>query len=178
MMVAYNYLRQGKNVLILTPSQDTRRDSLNEISSRAIAEPLSCVALCNQTNIIEYVYAMITVPHAILVDEAQFFTKEQIRQLAILADERDIPILCYGLRCSYVDGELFEGSAALMYWADSIEEIKTVCEYCDRKATKNLLRINGVPQYSGNAVVIGDIIGDTMFTPTCRKHYLNPPKEG
>jgi len=76
-----------------------------------------------------------------------------------------------------MDGEMFEGSTALMYWADSIEEIKTVCEYCRGKATKNLLRINGVAQYSGETdVVMGDVDGaDIAFTPVCRKHYLNPP---
>jgi thymidine kinase len=115
--------------------------------------------------------------HAILVEEAQFLSKEHVRQLAIIADDFGIPVLCYGLRCSFMDGEMFEGSIALMYWADSIEEIKTVCEYCASKATKNLLRIDGVPQYRGETdVVMGDVDGTKLvFTPVCRKHYLNPP---
>jgi len=101
-----------------------------------------------------------------------------VRQLAIVVDSLNIPVLCYGLRGSYLDGKLFEGSAALMYWADTIEEVKNVCQYCTSKATKNLLRINGVPKYSGDFVVMGDVGSDSevVFTPVCRRHYMNPPE--
>ena len=177
LMVAHNYLNQNKNVIILKPSKDTRWGAEHEVKSRAIegAFPATLVRENDDlTTIIKNYPAKI---HAILVEEAQFLSKQQVRQLAVLADEYDIPVLCYGLRCSFMDGELFEGSAALLYWADSIEEVKTVCEYCRSKATKNLLRINGVPQYRGETdVVMGDVDGtELVFTPVCRKHYLNPP---
>ena len=176
MMVAHSYITQGKEIIILTPDADTRRESQARIHSRAIADDLACEAIAPEVDI----FALLVDKKldAILVDEAQFFTKEQIKSLAMLSDKKNIPVLCYGLRCSYKDGELFEGSAALMYWADNIEEVKSVCEYCGSKATKNLLRIKGVPQYSGDTVIIGDITGDEIvYTATCRKHYLNPPKQ-
>ena len=178
LMVAHNYSMQNKDVIILKPAKDTRWGADREVKSRAIADAFPAI-LVGDNDDISSVLSDLTKPiHAILVEEAQFLSKAQVRQLALIADEFDIPVLCYGLRCSFMDGELFEGSAALMYWADSIEEVKNVCEYCRSKATKNLLRINGVPQYRGETdVVMGDINGDELvFTPVCRKHYLHPPE--
>ena len=177
LMVAHNYLAQNKDVIIIKPSKDTRWDAGNEVKSRAIEGAFPAILVSESDDLRPIVEKQAKKIHAILVEEAQFLSKEQVRQLAVIADERDIPVLCYGLRCSFIDGALFEGSAALMYWADSIEEIKNVCEYCRSKATKNLLRINGVPQYSGESdVVMGDVGGgcELVFTPVCRKHYLNP----
>jgi len=178
LMVAHNYLAQGKDVIILKPSKDTRWGAKQEVKSRAIAGAFSAILIEDTDDLTSIVVSRIKKIHAILVEEAQFLSKEHVRQLATIADDFDIPVLCYGLRCSFMDGEMFEGSIALMYWADSIEEIKTVCEYCRSKATKNLLRINGVPQYKGDTdVVMGDVGGTTLvFTPVCRKHYLHPPE--
>ena len=180
LMVADNYINQGKNVIILKPDKDTRWGMAGEVKSRAIVTSQPAALINDSLNLQKFITEQLEVIKiaAILVEEAQFLTKEQVRQLAMVVDEKNIPVLCYGLRCSYLDGELFEGSAALMYWADTVEEIKNVCQYCTSKATKNLLRINGVPQYSGSFVVMGDVSGDNevVFTPVCRKHYLNPPR--
>jgi len=178
LMVAHNYLAQDKDVIILKPSQDTRWGADCEVKSRAIIEAFPAVLVDETTDLMSVVKNQTGKIHAILVEEAQFLSKDHVRQLAVIADDFDIPVLCYGLRCSFMDGEMFEGSRALMYWADSIEEVKTVCEYCRSKATKNLLRINGVPQYRGETdVVMGDVEGtDIKFTPVCRRHYLNPPE--
>jgi thymidine kinase len=179
-MVADNYIHQGKNVIILKPDKDTRWDINAEVKSRAIVSSLPAILVDDSQDLMEFVKNRLAEQEiaAILVEEAQFLTRQQVRQLAIVVDELNIPVLCYGLRCSYLDGELFEGSAALLYWADTIEEIKNVCQYCTAKATKNLLRLNGVPQYSGGFVVMGDVFGgsEVLFTPVCRRHYLNPPK--
>lgn len=179
LMVADNYINQGKNVIILKPDKDTRWDMAGEVKSRAIVSSQPAVLVNDSQDLFEYISEQLIENKiaAILVEEAQFLTKEQVRQLAIVVDEKNIPVLCYGLRCSYLDGELFEGSAALMYWADTIEEVKNVCQYCTGKATKNLLRINGVPKYSGSFVVMGDVSGndEILFTPVCRRHYINPP---
>ena len=178
LMVAHNYLAQDKDIIILKPSKDTRWGEDHEVKSRAISGSFSAILIDDTADLTAIVEGQTKKIHAILVEEAQFLSKQHVRQLAIIADEFDIPVLCYGLRCSFMDGEMFEGSVALMYWADSIEEIKTVCEYCRSKATKNLLRINGVPQYRGDTdVVMGDVDGTNLvFTPVCRKHYLNPPE--
>jgi len=180
LMVADNYINQGKNVMILKPDKDTRWNIAAEVKSRAIVTSQPAILVNDAEDLLEFTTNQLKEKDiaAILVEEAQFLTKEQVRQLAIVVDSMNIPVLCYGLRCSYLDGELFEGSAALLYWADTIEEVKNVCQYCTSKATKNLLRIDGLPQYSGGFVVMGDVVGgsEILFTPVCRKHYLNPPE--
>jgi len=180
LMVADNYINQGRNVIILKPDKDTRWSLATEVKSRAIVTSQSAILVNENRNLLKFIAEQLMEKDidAILVEEAQFLTAEQVRQLAIVVDTMNVPVLCYGLRCSYLDGKLFEGSAALLYWADTIEEIKNVCQYCSSKATKNLLRINGVPQYSGDFVVIGDVGSDSevAFTPVCRMHYMNPPE--
>jgi thymidine kinase len=175
LMVADNYIKQGRRVLILKPAKDTRWDM---VRSRAISDALPAELVAEDADLFAFVAERHGVQQvdAVLVEEAQFLLAPQVRQLALVVDELSIPVLCYGLRCSFIDGQLFEGSAALMYWADTIEEIKNVCQYCTSKATKNLLRINGVPQYEGTSdVVMGDVNeADVSYTPTCRKHYLQP----
>jgi len=180
LMVAHNYINQNKNIVILKPDKDTRWGMESEVMSRAIVGSFPATLVGDDHDL----KALITERSqkedigAVLVEEAQFLTKEQVKQLAIVVDTLNIPVLCYGLRCSYIDGALFEGSAALMYWADTIEEVKNVCQYCNRKATKNLLRIDGTPKYSGDFVVMGDVVGsEIVFTPVCRVHYLSPPPE-
>ena len=180
LMVADNYINQGKNVIILKPDKDTRWNAEGEVKSRAIASSLPAILINDSQDLVEFMKEQCSKKEiaAILVEEAQFLTGQQVRQLAVVVDTMNIPVLCYGLRCSYLDGKLFEGSAALLYWSDTIEEIKNVCQYCTSKATKNLLRVNGVPKYSGDFVVMGDVDGesDILFTPVCRKHYMNPPE--
>ena len=180
LMVADNYINQGKNVIILKPDKDTRWNIAAEVKSRAIVSSQPAILVSDSQDLLEFITAQLGTKEiaAILVEEAQFLTEEQVRQLAVVVDTMNIPVLCYGLRCSYLDGKLFEGSAALLYWADTIEEVKNVCQYCTSKATKNLLRINGIPKYSGDFVVMGDVGGgsDVVFTPVCRRHYMNPPE--
>jgi len=180
LMVADNYVNQGKNVIILKPDKDTRWNMAAEVKSRAIVTSQPAILVNDTQDLLEFITSKLDEQEiaAILVEEAQFLTGLQVRQLAIVVDDLNIPVLCYGLRCSYLDGKLFEGSAALLYWADTIEEIKNVCQYCTSKATKNLLRINGVPQYTGDFVVMGDVGGESeiVFTPVCRRHYIDPPE--
>jgi thymidine kinase len=104
----------------------------------------------------------------VLVDEAQFLSAAQVRQLAHIADEVGIPVLCYGLRTDF-QGRLFPGSAELLALADSLIEIKSVCE-CGRKATMNL-RVDA----EGNAVRQGaqkEIGGNERYVALCRHHFM------
>ncbi|MCW3798500.1 thymidine kinase [Sphingomonas sp. BN140010] len=106
--------------------------------------------------------------HCVLVDEAQFLTLNQVLQLCRLADERNLPVLCYGLRTDFV-GALFPGSAALLALADALVELKAVCE-CGRKATMNL-RVDE----QGRAVVSGEqteIGGNDRYVAMCRRHFF------
>jgi len=105
--------------------------------------------------------------NCVLIDEAQFLTKQQVWQLAKLADQGGIPVLCYGLRTDF-QGELFPGSAALLGIADALVELKAVC-HCGSKATMNL-RVDA----SGSAVAEGaqtEIGGNDRYVALCRKHF-------
>ena len=105
-------------------------------------------------------------PDCILVDEAQFLSKDNVKQLSDVVDFFLIPVICYGLRTDF-KGELFEGSQYLLAISDKIEEIKTICE-CVRKDTYNLRMINGKPTIQGEQVLIG---GNESYIAMCRKCY-------
>jgi thymidine kinase len=106
--------------------------------------------------------------HCILVDEAQFLTQPHVLQLCEVADRLRIPVLCYGLRTDF-QGKLFPGSAALLALADSLIELKAVCE-CGRKATMNL-RVDeeGYAVASGEQTEIG---GNDRYIALCRRHFF------
>ncbi len=105
--------------------------------------------------------------HCILVDEAQFLTKTQVRQLTDICDQLRIPVLAYGLRTDF-QGNLFEGSMYLLALADSLVEVKTIC-HCGRKATM-VLRLDpqGRPIQAGEQVQIG---GNDRYMSVCRQHF-------
>jgi thymidine kinase len=103
----------------------------------------------------------------ILIDEAQFLTKEQVGQLADLVDSEGIPVLAYGLRTDFL-GETFEGSRYLMAWADEIKEIKTIC-HCGKKATMNArIDATGKMETEGAQIEIG---GNERYVSLCRSCY-------
>jgi thymidine kinase len=110
----------------------------------------------------------------ILIDEAQFLTRDHVLQLCRITDEVGIPVLCYGLRTDF-QANLFAGSAALLALADSLIELKAVCE-CGRKATMNL-RVDA----EGHAVAAGaqtEIGGNDRYVALCRRHFFERLKEG
>jgi len=103
----------------------------------------------------------------ILIDEAQFCTQAQVIQLTRVADEMQIPVLCYGLRSDFL-GEPFEGSKYLMCYADVLTEIKTICT-CGRKATMNQrIRADGTPLAAGEQIEVG---GNERYVGRCRRHF-------
>lgn len=104
----------------------------------------------------------------VLVDEAQFLSIAQVRGLARVVDELGVPVLCYGLRTDF-RGELFEGSAQLLAWADNLVELRTIC-HCGRKATM-VVRVDagGRVERDGAQVEIG---GNERYVPLCRRHFL------
>ena len=178
LMVAHNYRSQDKPVLLMKPMRDTRWGVDNRITSRAIQDKKSALVFTDKENLYDLIRAHCAENkiYAVLLDEAQFITEEQVLQLACVVDEFDIPVLCYGLKNRAAKGKLFSGSYALLYWADSIEEIKNTCQYCNKKATQNLMFINDVPEYSPEEIVMADVEGDLRIIPVCRVHYLKPPQ--
>ncbi len=168
--VNHNYKEQGKETLLFTPAVDDRY-GVGKITSRiGISEP--AIAVDADFSIYEYVenHGHENL-YAILVDEAQFLTKEHVLQLAQIVDFMNIPVMTFGLKNDF-SNNLFKGTEALLIYADKIEEIKTICtkECCGKKATMNLRLNNGVPVYEGEQVQIG---GDESYIPVCRKHYMN-----
>jgi thymidine kinase len=104
----------------------------------------------------------------ILLDEAQFLTRAQVVDLAAICDELNIPVLAYGLRTDF-QGNLFEGSGALLALADTLVELKAICE-CGRKATMNLrVDRDGRPVSAGAQTEIG---GNDRYIALCRRHFM------
>jgi len=165
--VAHNYEEQGKKAMIFYSALDTRYGS-GQVTSRAgISKP--ALPIHDEVDVFAIVEA--ARPDCVLVDEAQFLSKAKVLELVRIVDDLDIPVICYGLLRDY-RGELFEGSYNLVCYADKIEEIKTVCTYCNRKATRILKFKDGKPVYQGPQIEIG---GNDMYKSVCRKHWYNPP---
>jgi thymidine kinase len=169
----FNYRERGMETMLWTAALDDRygqgyvtsriglkadahkfapeTDLWEAISVRHAAEPLACV----------------------LVDEAQFLSREQALDLARIADEAKIPVLCYGLRTDF-EAALFPGSATLLGIADALVELKAVC-HCGRKSTMNL-RVDG----TGRAVIAGaqtEIGGNDRYVAMCRKHFMEARRD-
>lgn len=167
---AHNYESQGKKVVLFTSEKDTR---VGEISPTALKSRIETrLGLTKEAWLIERVNAFAIVeselPNCVLVDEVQFMQETHVRTLAKIVDELDIPVLAYGLKNTY-QGNLFEGSKAMLFWADKIKEMKAVCVYCDKKATMNmLLDDNNEPVFRGDT----DIIIGYSFLPVCRRCYM------
>ena len=166
--VAHNYEEQNKPVLIFTSSLDTRADG-ETVSSR-VGFNRKAVAVTDDMNIFEYVNNIENKLYCVLIDEAQFLDKEHILQLTKIVDELNIPVMAFGLKNDF-SNELFEGSKQLLIYADKIEEMKTICWFCDKKAIMNLRISDGKPVYAGEQIQIG---GNESYIPVCRQCYYNP----
>ncbi|MBQ4228015.1 MAG: thymidine kinase [Clostridia bacterium] len=157
-MVRFNYLERGQNCVMLKPRLDTRDGERVVMSRCGLNAPCYYVEELDSLKLDGV--------KCVIVDEAQFLTKAQVEKLVSIADEMDIPVIAYGLRADF-RGELFEGSYWLLAWADSIEEIKTVC-WCGKKATFNARLVNGRVVKTGEKIVLG---GNESYVALCRKHW-------
>ena len=157
-MVQYNYRERGQQVLMLKPKLENR-DGATIVRSRCGLEA--------QCRFVEELPGLcLDGISCVIVDEAHFLTGAQVRMLVDIVDERDIPVICYGLRTDF-RGELFEGSRELLCWADTIEEIKTVC-WCGRKATFNARVQDGRIVREGEQILLG---GNSQYISLCRRHW-------
>ena len=157
-MVQYNYQERGRKVLMLKPKLENR-DGATIVRSRCGLE-----AQCRFVE--ELGEISLDGIECVIVDESHFLTAEQVKQLVDIVDERDIPVICYGLRSDF-RGELFEGSRELLRWADTIEEIKTIC-WCGRNATFNAREQNGHIVRAGEQIMMG---GNSAYVSLCRRHW-------
>lgn len=164
----YNYFERGMNPMALTAKIDDRFGD-GKITAR-IGLDLHAETFTAETDI----FALVEKAHdskkidALLIDEAQFMSPEQVMQCAKIVDDLDIPVMCYGLKTDFM-GKLFPGSEALLRFADNLEEIKTIC-WCGRKATHTArVTAKGDVVREGAQVAIG---GNDMYVSLCRKHFL------
>ncbi len=169
----YNYRERGMETMLWTAAHDDRSGSGTVGSRIALSAPAATFA--PDINLFDAIVRELIRRKldCVLVDEAQFLTREQVLQLCRITDELAIPMLCYGLRTDF-RGELFPGSAALLALADALIELKAVCE-CGRKATMNL-RIDA----AGHAVVAGaqtEIGGNDRYIAMCRRHFFERLRE-
>jgi thymidine kinase len=167
LQAAFNYAERGMDTMLWTAGIDERAGA-GVIGSR-IGLDAGAHPFFSDTDIAAEVRADAAKRKlaAVLIDEAQFLTRDQVWQLAALTDDDDLPVVTYGLRTDFT-GALFEGSAALLGIADSLTELKAICE-CGRKATMNL-RVDA----EGRAVKAGaqtEIGGNDRYVALCRRHF-------
>lgn len=173
LMTRFNYEERGQQTLMVKPRLDTR-DGDHLVASRiGLSYPCVYFDELKQMSIME-----LQQNACIIVDEAQFLTREEVMHLVYLVDDLEIPVICYGLRADF-KGELFPGSEALLVLADKLEEIKTIC-WCGRKATFNArFDSTGNVLKEGEQVVLG---ANDQYIGLCRKHWrsgdLGPDFEG
>jgi thymidine kinase len=165
---SFNYQERGMATMLWTAMLDDRYDTgaiTSRIGLRADANMFD-----PETDLRKEIEAEHAKRHlaCVMVDEAQFLSKRQVFQLASVCDDLNIPVLAYGLRTDF-QAELFPGSAQLLAIADTLVELKAVCE-CGRKATMNL-RVDG----AGKAVTQGvqtEIGGNDRYVSLCRRHFM------
>jgi thymidine kinase len=168
----HNYLESNLDTIIFLPDE-TNKSSKGQIVSR-IGLKAKAVIADKDFDFIVYIKKNKTSKlSCILIDEAQFLSKIQIRQLGEVADKLNIPVMCYGIRTDF-RGELFEGSSELLSLADNLIELKTICYDCGRKATM-VVRVDkdGGVVTEGSKIQIG---GNDQYTPVCRKHFRKRTK--
>ena len=164
LQTAYNFEEKGKSVAIIKSSIDKKGD--NNIVSR-IGLKRKVDYLIEPDMIIKNTINFKNLD-CILVDEAQFLTRDQVVELWIIANLYDIPVIGYGLKTNF-QGELFEGSKAFIELSDDLEELSTLCE-CGKKARFNARLINGEYVIDGDVVAIDGI--DAEYNPLCGKCYI------
>ncbi len=163
----YNYNERGMDTLLFLPKLDADANE-NKIHSR-IGLIANAISVDTDFDFFEHVqnFKNKKKVDAILIDEVQFLTKDQVRQICKISDTLNIPSMCYGIRTDF-RGELFEGSSELLALADNLIELKTVCD-CGRKATM-VVRLDE----SGNVITAGEKIqigGNDSYKVFCRKHF-------
>ena len=164
---SYNYRERGMNTVVMAPHVDDRY-GIGRVTSRIGLES-EAITFKTDDRLFELIEKLdVKEPlHCVLIDEAQFLTKEQVFELGEVTDKLNIPVLAYGLRTDF-QGEPFEGSKYLLAWSDNLRELKAIC-HCGSKATM-VIRMDesGKAVREGSQVEIG---GNDRYVSMCRKHF-------
>ena len=163
----HNYKESNLKTILFIP-KDIAVKSNNKIVSR-IGLEAEAISIDNDFNFFKYIK---DINHddisCVFVDEVQFLEKNQIQQLSKVADDLNIPVMCYGIRTDF-QGKLFDGSSELLAIADNLNELKTICSECDKKATMVVrLDAEGEVILEGEKVLVG---GNDIYKTVCRKHF-------
>lgn len=164
---SYNYKERGMRTMVLAPDIDDRYGG-GKVTSRIGIEAEAVTFLPDDNLFTTVESACKPEPlNCVLIDEAQFLTKQQVIQLSDVTDKLKIPVLAYGLRTDF-RGEPFEGSKYLLAWSDNLKELKAIC-HCGSKATM-VVRFdeNGIAVREGSQIEIG---GNDRYVSMCRKHF-------
>lgn len=161
--VAHSYQVQNKEVLILKPKLDDRYGQQRVRSRSGLEKPADILVEEGTTLKADELIGI----DCILVDEAQFLPVSFIDHLRAVSRDRDIPVICYGLRTDFKT-ELFEGSKRLLELSDAIEEVKNTCHFCNRKAIFNQRFVNGKATTEGPRVLLG---AEESYLPVCPHCY-------
>lgn len=170
LQVAHNYEEKGMNVVVIKSAIDTKGD--NKVTSRLGIEREVDVILAPNEGIMEHMVNK--KPDAIIVDEAQFLSVDQVDELYAITKTYGVPVLAYGLRCDF-QMKGFSGASRLLELADDIEELKTICS-CGQKATQNVRLVNGEPVFTGEQVSIDNQDG-IKYDSVCGACYLKLRKK-
>ncbi|MBL4629415.1 MAG: thymidine kinase [Roseicyclus sp.] len=167
LQASYNYIERGMQTYLLTANFDDRAGA-GKIASR-IGIEAEADMYTQSSDLFEKIKARLAAgPCAcVLIDEAQWMTRDQVWQLARAVDDLGIPVMAYGLRVDF-RGELFPGSAALLALADEMREVRTIC-HCGKKANM-VIRVDD----DGNALADGaqiEVGGNDRYISLCRKHF-------
>lgn len=168
--VRHNYEQQGKRVLLIKPALDSRF-GIDIVKSRAGLE-YKADLLVEPNTVLDR--SRLKGLACILIDEGQFLSGNMVEQLREITRVENIPVIAYGLRTDFT-GHLFPGSKRLLELADSIEEMKTTCRFCNKKAVFNLRH-----DATGNAIAEGPIIqvgGDELYSPVCYSCYVKKKEQ-
>ena len=164
---SYNYRERGMNTLVMAPALDDRYGA-GKVTSR-IGLETEATTFRPEQDLLDIVKSRLDESplHCVLIDEAQFLTKEQVFQLGDVSDKLNIPVLAYGLRTDF-QGEPFEGSKYLLAWSDNLKELKAIC-HCGSKAIM-VVRMDerGETIREGSQIEIG---GNDRYVSMCRKHF-------
>ena len=161
LMARFNYEERGQETLLVKPRLDTRDGDHMVYSRIGLKHP--CIYFDEMRAMAD---ADLQRYACIIIDEAQFLTKDEVFYLVHLVDDCGIPVMCYGLRADF-KGDLFPGSYHLLVLADKLEEVKTIC-WCGKKATFNARVVDGRVMKTGEQIVLG---GSEAYTSLCRKHW-------
>lgn len=165
LMTNFQYQEKGKNVWLIKPATDTREEIRYDYSGKLLKTLVK-----SRVGITAWADAIQTTDHiippegttAIICDEAQFLTAAQVEELKMIADEKNIQVLCYGLRTDF-RSQLFEGSKRLFELASVVKNIPVICD-CGNFAVINARIVNGSITIEGDQVDIG---GDEKYRAFC-----------